>query len=223
MTKELLLRTVQELIKEGRGVLESEFDAGSRIRNVVYVSGRPKAVDLQQFARWQAGCLNLLRLLGELGTPWMNVFENKKNTPGTSMRMLGTLEAIEHAIRNGLLIQIEEIIRAETFTHLLDQADYLLSEGYFVASGVLGRAVLEEHLQNWCIHSHCQPSKKKPTVNDYKDALYKGKHITLPVMKHVDSMAAVGNEAAHNKEGLARDAVERLLRDIRDFLAKHSR
>ncbi len=221
MTKEFLLQTVQNLIKEGQSVLESIFDAGSRISNVVYVSGRPKGVDLQLFSKWQAGCLNLLRLLGSLATPWMPCFENKGNTPGNTKRMLGTLQAMEQSIQDGLLVSTEEIIRAETFSHLLDQADYLFSEGYFIAAGVLGRAVLEEHLKNWCGLAQCLPSKKKPTLNDYKMELYKEKHITLSVMKYVESMSAVGNEAAHNESSLRKDSVERLLQNIRDFIAKY--
>jgi len=136
--------------------------------------------------------------------------------------MLGTLEGVEQAIRSGLLISVEELVRAETFTHLLDQADYLFSEGFILAAGVMGRAVLEEHLQNWCAAKNCLVAKNRPTLNDFKDVLYKEKHITTVVMKHIESMAAIGNEAAHNKTSLSRDSVERLLRDIRDFIVKYS-
>jgi hypothetical protein len=40
-------------------------------------------------------------------------------------------------------------------------------------------------------------------------------------MKHVDSMIAVGNDAAHNEPDLKREDVERLLRDVRTFIARH--
>lgn len=37
---------------------------------------------------------------------------------------------------------VGDLVRAETFADLLSQADYLLSEGYHLAAGVLGRAVM---------------------------------------------------------------------------------
>ena len=59
-------------------------------------------------------------------------------------------------------------MRAEAFESLLEQADYLLSEGYFLAAGVLGRAVLEEHLRKWCDLKAYSPAKQRPTINDFK-------------------------------------------------------
>jgi len=40
-------------------------------------------------------------------------------------------------------------------------------------------------------------------------------------MKHIESLASVGNDAAHNKPTLAEPDVKRLLRDVRDILVKH--
>lgn len=136
--------------------------------------------------------------------------------------MLGTVEAIEQLVTEGLLVEIEDMVRAESFTSLLDQAEFLEDKGYFLAAGTLGRAVLEEHLRSW-IQNLALPllKKSRPTLNDYKDALYKAKAFTLTVMKHIESMAAVGNDAAHNKPVLDADAVKRLLRDVREFIAKH--
>lgn len=39
-------------------------------------------------------------------------------------------------------------------------------------------------------------------------------------MKHVEAMAAIGNDAAHSNPGLKADDVRRLLTDLRGFLAK---
>jgi hypothetical protein len=124
-------------------------------------------------------------------------------------------------VARGLLVAVEDLVRAEAFESLLEQADYLLASGYALAAGVLGRAVLEEHLRKWCEVKGCRPAKDKPTINDYNSELYKAKHLNLSQMKHVESLAAVGNEAAHNKPTLTADGVERLLRDVRELLAKH--
>jgi hypothetical protein len=218
MTKDLLTREVQRLIAEGQKVVGTKFDAG--MRGVNYLSGRPVAVDLQAFSRWQAGCKNLMRLLGDCAETWKKTFEGA-NTIVNATRMLGTLEAIEHSISEGLLLNVEDMVRAESFNNLLDQADFLQEQGFFIAAGVLGRAVLEEHLRAWTGISSLSISKPKPTLNDFKDALYKNKKFSLSVHKHIEAMAAIGNDAAHNKPELTKDAVSRVLRDVREFIGKY--
>ena len=75
----------------GRNVLATEFEGGAR--GVGYPLGRPRFVSLQAFAKWQAGCLNLVRILGDAGQQWKDDFAQKKNTPVIATRMLGTLRA----------------------------------------------------------------------------------------------------------------------------------
>jgi hypothetical protein len=182
---------------------------------------RPRGVELQGFAKLRAGCANLLRMLGPAGDPWKELLADASNTPFAVKRILGTLEAIGEAVQNGLLVKVEDLVRAEAFDNLLTQADYLLSETYFLAAGVLGRAVLEEHLRKWCDQKSCAPTKPKPTISDFKDTLYKAKEINVTQMKHIESLAAVGNDAAHNIPSLITSDVERLLRDVREILIKH--
>lgn len=218
MIKELLIREVQRLIAGGQKVVGTKFDAG--MRGVTYLGGRPTAVSLQAFSRWQAGCKNFMRLLGDCAETWKKTFEGV-NTIVNATRMLGTLEAIEHSISEGLLLNVEDMVRAESFNNLLDQADFLHQQGFFLAAGVLARAVLEEHLRAWAGNSSLSISKPKPTLNDFKDALYKNKRFSLTVLKHIEAMAAVGNDAAHNKPELTKHDVSRVLRDVREFIGKY--
>jgi hypothetical protein len=218
MTTAFLTKEVQRLIAEGQQVAATKFDAG--MRGVTYLGGRPAGVELQAFSRWQAGCKNLMRLLADCAEPWNDAFDGN-NSASNGSRMLGTLEAIDHAISGGLLLSVEDIVRAESFNSLLDQADFLDAQGFFLAAGVLARAVLEEHLRAWAANSSLPISKSKPTLNDFKDALYKDKKFSLSVAKHIEAMAAVGNDAAHNKPELTKDAVTRMLRDVREFIGKY--
>jgi hypothetical protein len=215
-----LLEIVSDLIEEGRRVIATNFDVGSP--RVLYIEGRPIGVDLQMFSKWQAGCTNLLRLLGSAADPWRESFSSKKNTLASVKVSLGTLEGIYETIKKGLLVRFEEMVRAETFESLLEQAEHLLCLGYFPASGVLGRAVLEEHLREWCQQMSCIPAKVKPTISDFCANLYSAKHITKSQMKHIESLASVGNDAAHNAKTLSEPDVRRLLRDIREILAMSS-
>ncbi len=218
MTKGLLLKTIRCLIEEGQQVASTKFDAGRG--GVQYHGGRPTGVDPRAFAKWQAGCNNLMRLLGDLSAPWKNVFSGNNSHAYTTI-MLGTLEAIEQVVNDGLLISIEDMVRADSFSSLLEQADFLDRQGYFLAAGVLGRAVLEEHLRKWASSLPAPIPKSHPTINDFKDALYKDKKITNAVMQHIGAMAAVGNDAAHNKPELTKDSVSGMLRDVREFIGKY--
>ncbi len=181
-------------------------------------------VDPPALAKWLAGCRNLLRMLGPYSEPWAQIFEESADFHSTyrAKNMLATLRAIQEAVEHNLLLDTEDLILADTFDNLLEQAKYLFSEGYFLAAGVLGRAVLEEHLRKWCQHASCLPTQLKPTLVNYTQELYRAKQFNVAVLKHVESMAAIGNDSAHNNPELTATAVGRLLRDLDEFLGKHS-
>ena len=61
----------------------------------------------------------------------------------------------------------------------------------------------------------------RPTIRQYSDELHKAKHLDKIAMTHVEAMTAIGNDAAHNADSLKAEDVERLLRDVRTFLAQH--
>jgi len=210
---------VDRLIAEGKLLIGTQFDASEPY--VHYSDGRPVGVDLQKFSKWTAGCENLLRMLGDAGVKWGQSFANPKNGLYNTIRMLGVLEAISEVMQHGLLLSVEDLVRAEAFESLLSQADYLFAEGFFLAAGVLGRAVLEEHLRKWCEVKACLPEKPKPTLNDFNVALYKARAITLVEMKQIEGLIAIGNEAAHNLPTLTSANAGRLLREVREVLVRH--
>ncbi len=137
---------------------------------------------------------------------------------------LSTLRTIKFAIEQGLLTRFEDLVIADTFADLNEQGAYLLEQGYFLAAGAIFRAVLEEKLRKLCIRHKCQPNKTRPTINDYNQALYTSSPPVYDknMMLHVTSLAAVGNDAAHNDPKLNKQDVERLMKGLQDFLARYS-
>jgi hypothetical protein len=214
MNNAKLSAEIDRLIGDGESLLKTEFVGDCRGRNL-------KAVELQRFSTWKASCLNLMRLLGKAADKWEKQFGEFGNSSANAEVMLGTLRGIRNLVDAGLLVTVEDLVLAEAFNNLLDQADYLAKKGYFLAAGVLGRAVLEEHLRAWAVNAAAAVTAKRPTLNDYVTALYKAGKFTVSVLKHVEAMAAVGNDAAHNKTSLTPEAVERLLRDVREFIGKY--
>jgi hypothetical protein len=206
-TKERLLNQIDLMLADGRSTAARK-----------YASTNVSLVPAEDFQRFRGGCLNIVRMLGEPGETWKLMFESDKNYAALHLGMVGALTAIRDAIVNDLLFTVESLVLAEEFGNLLEQADHLFANNYFLAAGVLGRAVLEDHLRTWCNRTSCVPAKAQPTLNDYNQALYGAQHITKLVMKHLESMIAVGNDAAHNAPTLKKEDVDRLLHGVKDFL-----
>jgi hypothetical protein len=159
--------------------------------------------------------------MGDLGTPWQDIFmPDAPNGLENASTTIGTLKAIKEALSNGYLVRLEELVLAEAFSDLTDQAEYLFEQGYFLAAGVILRAILEERLRKLCERTGCTPEKPRPTTSDLNQALYKAKVYDKIAYKYVDAMTAIGNDAAHNAPGLKKDDVARLLNDVKDFLRR---
>ena len=214
MSNAILLAAVDRLIAEGEAVSDTRRTL-QRVKSEV--------VDGSAFAKWLLGCKHFVQLLGSHGRAWAEPFEVTvaMNALVIVNRMQAALLGIKETIEHGLLLSVEDLVLAEAFSNLLEQAKYLASEGYFLAAGVIGRAVLEEHLRTWCQHANCLPTRSKPVLNDYTQELYKAKQFNVSVLKHVEAMTAIGNSAAHNKPELNAPDVDRLLRDLGEFLARY--
>src|SRR5258707_9832403 len=85
---------------------------------------------------------------------------------------LEALRTIRYALQEGLLTQYEDLIFAQAFADLFEQGAYLFDQGYFLAAGVIFRAVLEERLRKLCDRGGCAPTRPRPTISDYNQALY---------------------------------------------------
>ena len=134
----------------------------------------------------------------------------------------GTLKAIRVSASEGLLLELQDLILADAFTNLVEQAEYLLDQGYFLASGALLRAVLEERLRRLADSHALALSKPRATLNDYNTELYKASVYDKITFKDVDGLAAIGNDAAHNSANLSAADVSRMREGVIRLLQKFS-
>ena len=209
---------VERLISEGDAVLASKWQPGGN-----WLNGPPSYVEIEIFEQWRSRCRLLLSLLGPHGKPWEPVLEPMvENELGSAMSTQGALKAIRQSLDEGLLVRFEDLVLAEAFSDLYEQADYLFLQGYLLAAGVIARAVLEERLRRLCAAHQCVPTRDRPTLGDYNTALYKHNSYDKITYKHVDSIAVVGNDAAHNKPDLKPEDVRRLLDGVQSFLIRFS-
>jgi hypothetical protein len=216
--KDRLGKQVQKLIAEGQTVLTTKFSRSGG----GYIDMSDPYVDAQKFHKWVIGCSNLVSSLGDSAKAWSDAFGgDESNQFVIAQVLLGKLEALKEAIDGDLLVRVEDLVMADAFADLLEQADELLEKGYLLAAGVLGRAVLEEHLRKLCDRQGCLPSAK-PTIHDLNQALYKTSYFDKLTMKQVDVMATAGNHCAHNTDPPLTSAdVRQLLTDVAGFLQRH--
>ncbi len=209
--KEKLLRINDKLIEEASAVVGSQFR--DEWDPVTYVN-------IQLLHKWWGKVKSFGHQLGTAARPWKETLSDDPgpNTLSFALAVLGTLEAIKHELENDHLNSFTQLVRAETLADLLDQAQQLFESGYHLAAGVIGRAILEEHLRTTCDTLGCTPSKQRPTINDLNLALYGIQHFSKTKMKHIDVMASIGNDAAHNKPDLDSADVKKLLFDLPEVI-----
>jgi hypothetical protein len=210
--KAKLIKINGDLIEEAKAVVATNFRTGA--------IGAPKFVSIQAFYRWWGKVKSFGHQLGTAAKPWQEMFatEPKRNTLTFVETVFGTLEAIQYELENDHLETITQIVKAETLADLLEQAENLFENGYHLAAGVIGRAVLEEHLRTICDNLVCTPSKKRPTINDFNQALYGIQHYSKIKMKQIDTLAAIGNDAAHNSPDLDSTDVKKMLVDLPEVI-----
>lgn len=179
-------------------------------------------VDHAGFFKWLAGCRHLFQMIGNQADVWIKLFDGAPgSTHNEFLALQGSLLQFKGVLDAGLLCKVEDLVIADTFGNLLEQADDLVKAGYDLAAGVLCRAVLEEHLRNLCTRHGCVPTAGH-TINSFKTALYADSHLDKLAMKQVEYLADAGNRCAHNVQPpLSKTDIERLIRDVTDFVARH--
>lgn len=207
----------KKALKQITEMLKAVSDEGRHLPE--YPSARG-FIERSAFSKWITEIKGIGHVLGD--SPWSDAIERLRWSGDAGLQdrdsIVGMLEGIVSAVERGCLDKVEDLVLAEAFGNLLEQAEHLNANGYWLAAAVLGRAVLEEHLRNWCARCSCTPPDKRPQINHFKDSLYKNKHLDKIKMKQVEAMAAIGNSAAHNDGTLQQGQVAPFLTDVARFL-----
>jgi hypothetical protein len=212
----LTMRLLDKLIADGRAMVElARKNSGGFA---------PTIDNKDAVLRWANELILFKSRAGSLVLPWDEVLQHNgvNNRADTLAKPLSALETIKFALQAGLLARHEDLVVAATFADLNAQGGHLLSQGYFLAAGVIFHAVLEEKLRRLCEREKCMPTKPRPTMNDLNQSLYGSKPPVYDknMMLHVQSLAGIGNDAAHNAPTLKVTDVERLKAGVEDFLSK---
>jgi len=118
----------------------------------------------------------------------------------TSVGLLGILVSIIESASSRLdsvLPNIRNLLQADMFASELDAAGDLLNNGHLRAAGVVAGVVLEGHLKTICLKNTIKLSKRKPTLSDYYQELYKAKVIGNSERTRLEHLSSLRNLCAH--------------------------
>lgn len=217
--KDDLLRELDSLIAEGQRLEASYVSGKMGLRH----SQLPE-IDFQTFTTSARAAIN--RIAGT-SSEFYSILPAKSQRQiamsghGAVAAVTGALIALRRAVDAGLLVGMEDRLRANIHDGFLDQADVLLKAGYHVAAMVLIGGVLEDHLHKLCA-ARALAWKGDGSLSKYNDALYGASLYAKTVLSRIQAIAHVRNDAAHgNGAAVKRDDVDDALTYVRRFLADH--
>jgi hypothetical protein len=184
----------QRLIDEGRNTLQ-KYERSDGMS--------PPRISSLEYEKWYSSAKNLIeRICGKDGIHCKQIEDIYTRTHGSSVAMpscLGVLESAYEDYKLGLLEDIHALITAEVFTDFIEQAEYLLDEGYKLPAAVLMRGVLEDSLRTLCCKEAKISLPDKSKLEWMNTELVKVGIYNKNVQKQVTAWAGIGNSAAHMK------------------------
>jgi hypothetical protein len=149
---------------------------------------------------------------------------------GSRIRSLACiLTALRSDYEADRLQSFRELVHADLFADLLEQADHLLEQGYKDAAAVTAGAVLEEHLRKLCSR-HTVPTtftdgagNVRPKKLDTMNAdLAKSSAYGKIEQQSVTAWAAIRNAVAHGEyTKYTSEGVLLMIAGVRSFIGRH--
>lgn len=211
-----VLERLEELITAGEQVL------GTRTPPPPHIIG-DDSLDEESFIQWGTSCLSLLgRVSGKDSVHYQNfnslVGEIADYTP--ARKGLGVLKAAKDDYQHGYLFETRVLIEAEVFDDLLEQAEHLLTNGYYGPAAVLAGSVLEDGLRKLCQRKNVS-LPAKVAVDQMNVQLVKAGVYNTLMQKRITALADIRNKSAHGKwdEFNVKD-VEQMIAQVRSLMGK---
>lgn len=139
-------------------------------------------------------------------------------------QLYGVLISLKKAYENNFLTNINEMIDAELFTDILEQAEYLLSQNYIRASAVVAGVSLESHLRKLADKNSIPISNdgKYKNADSLNNELYKNNIIDKTSSKSVTSWLGLRNDGAHpESKEIDEKNVKLIIEGIKLFIQKY--
>ena len=139
-------------------------------------------------------------------------------------RLRGVFNGATNLVKGAYLVNLAASIGADTLIELLDQADYLLIQGYLPAAAGIAGGVLETHLRHLTERAGLA-TQGHGSISRYNDLIGQSRKMGVEIYSLGDGKSIVGwgglrNEADHNPLNFKRTDTEvtLMIQGIRDFL-----
>jgi len=184
----------------------------------------PSQSDLRYLARkqkWITSCQHILERTFGNESIYLKTYENLLNLGNQEAHIthgIALMEGAREEIEKGFLYKIEHLISADLFDSIIEQAEYLLKNGYKDVAAILGRVVVENTLKDIAKRENVNfPEDTKLAILNqilWQKGVY-AKNVWRVIQAYVD----LGNDAAHGHfEKYDQKSVQNMLNWIRETL-----
>lgn len=215
---EKVLRRLQELIDRGVEIEKTKKlpPAGSH--------GFDSTVDSQAANQWHTSAKSILgKSLGRDSEHYC-LFEKccKGNVTYSPLHIgIGILTAAKEDLEHGYVQDMRNLVAAEMFSDLLEQASELLEAGYYGPAAVLSGAVLEDNLRKLCALASID-LPERPKLDLMNAQLAKAGTYNKLTQKRLTAIADIRNSAAHGKwEEFTAEDVGDMIKWVMSFIEAH--
>ncbi len=220
MTRERLLKRVDELLEQGNGVLATRHHSSD---------GYAEYVDAGMIKGFRSAALSFIERVYGGKHPHYREFDKVVDGFNALDAEMGVsiLQSIRDEIAGDWLFSIKGLITAEVFADFIDMANYLLEQEYKDAAAVIAGSVLEEHLRQLCQSNGIDVtittgSEFKPKKADRLNAdLAAAEVYTKLDQKAVTMWLDLRNKAAHGHYSeYNNEQVQNMISGITEFMAR---
>jgi hypothetical protein len=213
---QVIIDRLQHLIEQGEHIRMLKTPEG--------VISFTTYVDTEAANQWGTSCLNLLGRVFSKESDYYVKFNNifgELHKLSYLQAARGILKAAKDDYEHGYLFKTRVLIRAEVFDDFLEQASYLLKNGYHAPAAVVIGSVLEDGLRKLCVQNNIN-LPPKPKIDAMNADLAKAGIYNQLVQKRITALADLRNKAAHGQwsEFTAND-VEQMLSQVRIFMENY--
>ena len=186
----------------------------------------PPSLDYQRFC---TQALNLIeRVCGRNSVHFesLNMIMTSERTSLNSFYLqdcIGILEGAFNDFKDGMLLNLRNLIRADLVNDFLEQAEILFTSKYIVAAASITGAVLEDTLRKLCDMNQIS-YPEKTSINFLNTELAKANVYDKLIQKEITAKSDLRNSADHGLFDKVREPdVEDMIRWVRRFVSEYLR
>ncbi len=213
-----------EVVRDRLGQLS---DRGKELVGSRYKSeySNQEFVDTAAFREWRVGCVAFLREALGADSPYAKEFEFNCDSPFLSAVARGqaVLRAAREYIEFGPVARVEELVAAEIFSDLIGMAARLLREGRHTSAATVAAAVLEDVMRRSARHRKIAIRENVDNIAELNAKMAGGGAYPAAMQKKIDEWALLRTQAETQPldDAVARTAIDRMIKGVRDFVNDH--